>query len=154
MKIKSPNDSVLSSIESQPINPIQNQCKSDSSNGSQKQRERVAAAAYLLGCVSMAGLPDVVVLLDVNLMKHHVFLLGIYVGFHLHGNVSRKHWEQEPLLWESDRTLRSAAPSRPQDECLGGEAAPASATRQQQSRFLKIRIHWSPVLTLATGNFL
>lgn len=38
-----------------------------------------------------ATLPDVVVLLDVDLVKHHVFLLGVYVGFHLQGNVAGKH---------------------------------------------------------------
>lgn len=36
-------------------------------------------------------LPDVVVLLDVDLVKHHVLLLGVDVSFHLHGNVAGKH---------------------------------------------------------------
>lgn len=36
-------------------------------------------------------LPDVVVLLDVDLVKHHVLPLGIDVSFHLHGNVAGKH---------------------------------------------------------------
>ena len=43
-------------------------------------------------------LPDVVVLLDVDLVKHHVLPLGIDVSFHLHGNVAGKHWEQETFL--------------------------------------------------------
>lgn len=36
-------------------------------------------------------LPDVVMLLDVDLVKHHVLLLGVNVIFHLHGNVARKY---------------------------------------------------------------
>lgn len=36
-------------------------------------------------------LPDVVVLLNVDLVKHHVLLLGVYISFHLHGNVAGKH---------------------------------------------------------------
>lgn len=36
-------------------------------------------------------LPDIVVFLNVNLVKHHVLLLGIYVRLHLHGNMARKH---------------------------------------------------------------
>lgn len=43
------------------------------------------------GWVGLVVLPDVVVLLDVDLVKHHVLLLGVNVGFHLHGNVARKH---------------------------------------------------------------
>lgn len=40
---------------------------------------------------AVAALPDVIVLLDVDLVKHHVLLLCIYVSFHLHGNVAGKH---------------------------------------------------------------
>ena len=36
--------------------------------------------------------------LDVNLMEHHILLLGIDVCFHLHGNVTGKDRQQEPLL--------------------------------------------------------
>lgn len=45
--------------------------------------------------------PDVVVLLDVDLVKHHVLLLGVYISFHLHGNVAGKHREQETFLWRN-----------------------------------------------------
>lgn len=37
-------------------------------------------------------------LLDVDLVKHHILLLGIYVGFHLHGNMAGKHREEEAFL--------------------------------------------------------
>jgi len=36
--------------------------------------------------------------LDVNLMEHHILLFGVDVGFHLHGNVTGKDRQQEPLL--------------------------------------------------------
>lgn len=55
-------------------------------------------------------LPDVVMLLDVDLMKHHIFLLGINVSFHLHGNMSRKYREQETLLWsQTDEAIKAPA---------------------------------------------
>lgn len=58
----------------------------------------------------MPFLPDIVVLLDVDLMKHHVFLFGINVSFHLHGNVSRKYREQETLLWsQTDEPIKTPA---------------------------------------------
>lgn len=58
----------------------------------------------------MPFLPDIVVLLDVDLMKHHVFLLGINVSFHLHGNMSRKYREQETLLWsQTDEPIKTPA---------------------------------------------
>jgi hypothetical protein len=37
--------------------------------------------------------------LDVNLVEHHILLLGIDVCFHLHGNMTGKDRQQEPLLW-------------------------------------------------------
>lgn len=43
-------------------------------------------------------LPDIVMFLDVNFMKHHIFFFGINVSFHLHGNMARKYREQEALL--------------------------------------------------------
>lgn len=43
-------------------------------------------------------LPDIVVLLDVDLMKHHVFFLCVDVFFHLHGNMLGQHRQQQPLL--------------------------------------------------------
>ena len=46
-----------------------------------------------------AAVPDVVVLLDVDLVEHHVLLLGVDVSLHLHGNVAGKHGEQETLLY-------------------------------------------------------
>lgn len=55
-------------------------------------------------------LPDIVMLLDVDLMKHHVFLFGINVSFHLHGNMSRKYREQETLLWsQTDEPIKTPA---------------------------------------------
>lgn len=48
-------------------------------------------------------LPDIVVLLNVNLVKHHVLLLGVYVRFHLHGDVARQHREQEAFLQRGKR---------------------------------------------------
>lgn len=43
-------------------------------------------------------LPDVVMLLDVDLVKHHVFFLCVDVFFHLHGNMLGQHGQQQPLL--------------------------------------------------------
>lgn len=40
---------------------------------------------------SQATLPDIVMLLDVDLVEHHVFLLCVDVFFHLHGNVLGQH---------------------------------------------------------------
>jgi len=37
------------------------------------------------------GLPNIVVFLDVDLVKHHIFLLGIDISLHLHGNVPWQH---------------------------------------------------------------
>lgn len=42
--------------------------------------------------------PDVVVLLDVDLVKHHILFLGVDVCLHLHGNVPWQHREQQALL--------------------------------------------------------
>ena len=43
-------------------------------------------------------LPHVVMFLDVNLMEHHILLFGIDVCFHLHGDMTGKDRQQEPLL--------------------------------------------------------
>lgn len=40
---------------------------------------------------SQATLPDIVMLLDVDLVEHHVFLLCVDVFFHLHGNMLGQH---------------------------------------------------------------
>lgn len=42
--------------------------------------------------------PDIVVFLNIDLVEHHVFLLGIDVRLHLHCNVPRQHGKQQPLL--------------------------------------------------------
>lgn len=68
-------------------------------------------------------LPDIVVLLNVNLVKHHVFLLGVYVRFHLHGNVARKHREQETFLQtrrEGGGSEFGRTPTRREEEEEGG----------------------------------
>lgn len=36
--------------------------------------------------------------LDVNLVEHHILLLGVDVCFHLHGNMTGKDRQQETLL--------------------------------------------------------
>lgn len=36
-------------------------------------------------------IPDVVMFLDINFMKHHIFFFGINVSFHLHGNMARQY---------------------------------------------------------------
>lgn len=43
-------------------------------------------------------LPHIVMLLNIDLVEHHIFLFGIYVGFHLHGDMPRKHREEEAFL--------------------------------------------------------
>lgn len=43
-------------------------------------------------------LPHVVMFLDVNLMEHHILLLGVDVCFHLHGNMAGQDRQQQPLL--------------------------------------------------------
>lgn len=48
--------------------------------------------------------PDVVVLLDVNLVKHHILLLDVDVSLHLHGNVPGQHRQQQAFL--TDRHAR------------------------------------------------
>jgi hypothetical protein len=37
-------------------------------------------------------------LLDVDLVEHHILLLGVDVCFHLHGNMTGKDRQQETLL--------------------------------------------------------
>jgi len=37
-------------------------------------------------------------LLNIDLVEHHILLFGIYVGFHLHGDMSRKHREEKAFL--------------------------------------------------------
>lgn len=37
-------------------------------------------------------------LLDVNLVKHHILLLDVDVSLHLHGDVPGQHREQQALL--------------------------------------------------------
>ena len=36
-------------------------------------------------------LPDIVMFLDVDLVEHHIFLLGIDISLHLHGNMPWQH---------------------------------------------------------------
>lgn len=36
-------------------------------------------------------LPNIVVFLDVDLVEHHIFLLGIDISLHLHGNMPWQH---------------------------------------------------------------
>lgn len=57
-------------------------------------------------------LPDIVVLLNVDLMKHHVFFLCVDVFFHLHGNMLGQHRQQQPLLdqWFQQGTTIFLAP--------------------------------------------
>lgn len=43
-------------------------------------------------------LPHIVMFLDVNLMEHHILLLGVDVCFHLHGNMAGQDRQQQPLL--------------------------------------------------------
>lgn len=43
-------------------------------------------------------LPHIVMLLDVNLVEHHILLLGVDICFHLHGNMTGKDRQQETLL--------------------------------------------------------
>lgn len=42
-------------------------------------------------CTPVPTVPDVVMLLDVDLVEHHVLLLGVDVLLHLHGHVLRQH---------------------------------------------------------------
>lgn len=43
-------------------------------------------------------LPHIVMLLNIDLVEHHILLFGIYVSFHLHGDMSRKHREEKAFL--------------------------------------------------------
>lgn len=36
-------------------------------------------------------LPHIVMFLDVDLVEHHIFLLGIDISLHLHSNMPRQH---------------------------------------------------------------
>lgn len=55
-------------------------------------------------------IPDIVMFLDINFMKHHIFFFGIYVSFHLHGNVARQYRKQETLLWnQTDKPIKTPA---------------------------------------------
>lgn len=67
------------------------------------QRLLTSAGCLLLSSCSL--LPHIIVLLDVDLVKHHILLLGIYVGFHLHGNVSGKHREEEAFLQKKEKEI-------------------------------------------------
>lgn len=51
-----------------------------------------------LAPLPVSPLPHIVMLLNVNLVEHHILLLGIDVCFHLHGNVAGKDRQQKPLL--------------------------------------------------------
>lgn len=53
---------------------------------------------YRVAGLHLSLLPHIVMLLDVDLVKHHILLLGIYVCFHLHGNMAGKHREEEAFL--------------------------------------------------------
>lgn len=48
-------------------------------------------------------LPDIVMLLDIDLVEHHVFFLCVDIFFHLHGNMLGQHGQQQPFL---DQWLR------------------------------------------------
>lgn len=45
--------------------------------------------------------------LDVDLVEHHVFLLGVDVGLHLHCNVSWQDGQQQTLLEGADMQIVS-----------------------------------------------
>lgn len=44
-----------------------------------------------LGIVPCPIIPDIIMLLDVDLMEHHVFFFRVDVFFHLHGNMLGQH---------------------------------------------------------------
>lgn len=55
-------------------------------------------------------IPDIVMFLDINFMKHHIFFFGINVSFHLHGNMARQYRKQETLLWnQTDKPIKTPA---------------------------------------------
>lgn len=45
--------------------------------------------------------------LDVDLVEHHVFLLGVDVGLHLHCDVPWQHGQQQTLLEGADMQIVS-----------------------------------------------
>lgn len=67
--------------------------------------------AYVRACPT-APSPDVVVFLDVNLVKHHVFLLDVDISLHLHGNMPRQHRQQQALLTDRQTDRRRGRETR------------------------------------------
>lgn len=71
--------------------------KQDAVDGSGRDMDLVVAPegslvpCNPLGTVPSHALPDIIMLLDVDLMEHHVFFFCVDVFFHLHGNVLGQH---------------------------------------------------------------
>ena len=79
-----------------------NVCKQDAADDGRRWKvshgpQRCPGPALSLAS-SCPTLPDIVMLLDVDLVEHHVFFLCVDVFFHLHGNVLGQHGQQQPLL--------------------------------------------------------
>lgn len=47
--------------------------------------------------------PDIVVLLDVDLVKHHVFFFGVDVSLHFHGDMPWQNRQQQAFLKIDER---------------------------------------------------
>ena len=71
-------------------------CKQDAVDNSRREMGLLALKDSLtpgdpLGIVPCPVLPDIIMLLDVDLMEHHVFFFRVDVFFHLHGNMLGQH---------------------------------------------------------------
>lgn len=73
-----------------------NVCKQDAVDNGEKMKgprgpQRLPGPPIPPGILPPPTLPDIVMLLYVDLVEHHVFFLCVDIFFHLHGNVLGQH---------------------------------------------------------------
>lgn len=82
--------------------------------------------------------------LDVNLVEHHILLLGVDVCFHLHGNMTGKDRQQETLLQrEADDSV--TIPSTYLASPLSSKPMPLAAGHRETSQALLKSTELEPV---------
>lgn len=107
-------------------------------------RVRVSCLSCVRPDVQGRGLllPDIVVFLNVDLVKHHVLLLGIYVRLHLHGNMARKHWEQKTFLQGSKRESSFSEPA----SCVTIQQGGRRNTTAHLQGSKSVKLYWHRLL--------
>lgn len=75
--------------------------------------------------------------LDVNLVEHHILLLGVDVCFHLHGNMTGKDRQQETFLRREANELVTIPPTSRVSPLLSEPIPLPAGPRTTRQTFLR-----------------